>query len=363
MGKTALLVAGGTGGHLFPALALRAGLVERGWTVHMASDSRAGRFMEGVPAEYCHVIAAATFAGRNPVAALNTVATLMRGLIGARRLLKEIRPDVVVGFGGYPTLPPVIAARLGGVAAIVQDQNMVIGRANRLLIRLGAHLATGFENPAGAAAARAVTHVGNPVRPAVIAASEQPYRAPAPGEPFRLLVFGGSQGASVFSDLLPAAVAALSPDLRVRLTIVQQCREEDLARTRVAYGDLGVAAELATFFTDMAERIAAAHLVISRSGASTVSELAVIGRPAILVPYPHALDHDQAENARALCAAGGGWLMAEADLSPEKLAARLAELIGEPAQLAAAAAAARALGTPQAVALLADLVEKAASGR
>jgi len=363
MGKTALLVAGGTGGHLFPALALRAGLMERGWSVHMASDDRAGRFMEGVPAEYCHVIASATLAGRNPLAALKTLATLARGLIAARRLLKEIKPNVVVGFGGYPTLPPVIAARLAGIAAIVQDQNAVIGRANRLLIRLGAHLATGFENPIGSARARVMTHVGNPVRPAVIAASQRPYQAAGGGERFRLLVFGGSQGARAFSDLLPPAIAALAPDLRARVTIVQQCRDEDLARTQAAYDDLGVAAELATFFTDMAERIAAAHLVVSRAGASTVSELAVIGRPAILVPYPHALDHDQAENARALAVAGGGWLMAEADLTPEKLAARLAELIDEPAHLAAAADAARSLGAPQAVARLADLVEKAASGR
>ncbi len=363
MERTALLVAGGTGGHLFPALALRAGLMERGWTIHMASDDRAGRFMEGVPADFCHVVASATFADRNPLAALKTLATLARGLIAARRLLKEIKPDVVVGFGGYPTLPPVIAARLLRISVIVQDQNAVIGRANRLLIRLGAHLATGFENPAGSASARAMTHVGNPLRPAVIAASQRPYQAPTPSEPFRLLVFGGSQGARAFSDLLPPAIAALAPDLRGRLSIVQQCRQEDLARTRSDYDDLGVAAELATFFTDMAERIAAAHLVISRAGASTVSELAVIGRPAILVPYPHALDHDQAENARALCAAGGGWLMAEADLTPQKLAARLAELIEEPAQLVAAAGAARTLGTPQAVARLADLVEKAAKER
>jgi UDP-N-acetylglucosamine--N-acetylmuramyl-(pentapeptide) pyrophosphoryl-undecaprenol N-acetylglucosamine transferase len=360
MKKTALLVAGGTGGHLFPALALRAGLVERGWTVHMASDNRAGRFMEGVPADFCHVIASATLTGGNPVTAVKTMVTLTRGLIAARRLLKEIDPDVVVGFGGYPTLPPVIAARLAGVAAIVQDQNAVIGRANRLLIRLGAHLATGFKNPIGSARARAMTHVGNPVRPAVIAASERPYQAPGESGPFRLLVFGGSQGARAFSDLLPPAVAALSPALRARLSIVQQCREEDLPRTRAAYDNLGIAAELATFFTDMADRIADAHLVVSRAGASTVSELAVIGRPAILVPYPHALDHDQAENARALAATGGGWLMAEADLTPEKLAARFAELMDEPAQLVAAAEAARSLGTPQAVAQLADLVEKAA---
>ncbi len=363
MAKTALLVAGGTGGHLFPALALRAGLVERGWNVHMASDDRAGRFIEGVPAEMCHVIASATLTGGNPVAAVKTMVTLAGGLIAARKLLKTIGPEVVVGFGGYPTLPPVIAARLAGIAAIVQDQNAVIGRANRLLIRLGAHLATGFENPAGSAAARAVTHVGNPVRPAIIAASRQPYQTSGAGEPFRLLVFGGSQGARAFSDLLPPAIGALTPEQRARVRLVQQCREEDLARTRAAYDDLGVDCELATFFTDMAERIAAAQLVVSRSGASTVSELAVIGRPAILVPYPHALDHDQAENARALAEAGGGWLMAEADLTPDILAARIAELMEEPAQLAAAADAAKALGTPEAVARLADLVEKAASGR
>ena len=362
MRKTALLVAGGTGGHLFPALALRAGLVERGWIVHMASDDRAGRFMEGVPSEECHVIASATLAGGNPIAALKTLATLARGLLAARKLLKALKPDIVVGFGGYPTLPPVIAARLGGIASIVQDQNAVIGRANRLLIRLGAHLATGFENPAGSAAARAMTHVGNPVRPAVIAASQRPYQAADAAGPFRLLVFGGSQGARTFSDLLPQAIAALTAQQRARLTIVQQCREEDLARTRAAYGDLGIDNELAVFFTDMAERMAGAHLIVSRSGASTVSELAVIGRPAILVPYPHALDHDQAENARALAAAGGGWLMAEADLTPQILAGRLAGLMDDPAQLCAAAEAARSLGTPQAVARLADLVEKAASG-
>ncbi len=360
MAKTALLVAGGTGGHLFPALAFRDGLMERGWIVHMASDQRAGRFMENVPADFRHIIAAATLAGRNPVTGLKTMVTLARGLIAARRLLKEIKPDVVVGFGGYPTLPPVIAARLAGIAIIVQDQNAVIGRANRLLIRLGAHLATGFEKPSGSGRARFTTHVGNPVRPAVIAASHQPYRAPAPGEAFRLLVFGGSQGARAFSDLVPPAIAALAPDLRARLRIVQQCREEDLARTRAAYDDLGIAAELAMFFTDMAERIGSAHLVISRAGASTLSELAVIGRPAILVPYPHALDRDQAENARALCTAGGGWLMEEADLTPEKLAARLAELMVDPALLARAADAAGTLGAPQAVARLADLVENIA---
>ena len=220
MERTALLVAGGTGGHLFPALALRAGLMERGWTIHMASDDRAGRFMEGVPPDFRHLIASATLAGRNPLAALKTMVMLTRGLIAARRLLNEIKPDVVVGFGGYPTLPPVIAARLSGISVIVQDQNTVLGRANRLLVRLGAHLATGFENPAGSAGARAVTHVGNPVRLAVIAASERPYEAPAANEPFRLLVFGGSQGARAFSDLLPPAIAALSPELRARLRIV-----------------------------------------------------------------------------------------------------------------------------------------------
>lgn len=361
LAKTILLVAGGTGGHLFPALALREALVRRGWTVHVASDARVGRFIEGVPPEETHVVRAATIT-RNPLRAAAAIGELGIGLWEARRLLRRIGPAAIVGFGGYPTVPPLVAARLAGIPAIVHDANAVLGRANRLMLRFGAHLATSFEHPVGAERARAVTQVGNPARAAVLAAAETPYAAPGPDEPLHLLVFGGSQGAQVFSDVVPAAVARLQPELQRRLRIVQQCRPDDLERARSAYGAVGAQAELAPFFADLPQRVARAHLVISRSGASTVSELAVIGRPAILVPYPHALDQDQAANAHKLAEAGGAWVMPQQELTPDKMAERLAALAADPGELQRAAASARAMGRPDAVERLADLVESRAGG-
>lgn len=359
MPDSVLLVAGGTGGHLFPALALREALVRRGWRIHLATDPRVGDYVEGVADADRHVVRSATFGG---AAALpRTLATLTRGLFESRRLLRRLAPRAVVGFGGYPTVPPVVAARLAGLPIIVHEQNAVLGRANRLLVGLGAHLATGFAGPKGGERA-AQTHVGNPVRAAVAALAGTPYAAPADGAAFRLLVFGGSQGARVFSDVLPAAAALLPEAERRRLSLTQQCRPEDMARTEAAYARLAIAAELAPFFRDMPARIAAAHLVVSRAGASTIAEIAVIGRPAVLVPYPHALDHDQAANAAALAAAGGAWLEAEAQFTPERLAARLLELMKVPARLAAAAGAAARTGRADAAERLADLVERLARG-
>jgi UDP-N-acetylglucosamine--N-acetylmuramyl-(pentapeptide) pyrophosphoryl-undecaprenol N-acetylglucosamine transferase len=252
-----------------------------------------------------------------------------------------------------------MAARLAGIPTIVHEQNAVLGRANRLIVQFGALLATGFQRPLGSDRARAVEHVGNPVRKAILT-SVRPYRAPAAGEPFRLLVFGGSQGARVFSGLLPGALTELPDAKRRRVRIVQQSRPEDVPATRAAYAGLDVEAEVEPFFADMGERFAAAHLVICRAGASTVAELAVVGRPAILVPYPHALDHDQAENARSLAEAGGGWLMKEADLTTSALARRLGALMDWPEQLQEAAEAAKAQGRQDAAERLADLVERAA---
>ncbi len=360
MGKTILLVAGGTGGHVFPAMALREALAGRGHDVHIATDRRVGAFVDGIAETHVHTIPSATLSG-HPLKLVPSLWRLATGLMASRALLKRLKPSAVVGFGGYPSVPPIMAARLAGLPAIVHEQNAVLGRANRLLIRFGAKLATGMADPAGGERASTVVHVGNPVRKAVADAGGRPYQAPGPDGAFRLLVFGGSQGARVFSDLVPAAVANLESPLRARLAIVQQAREEDLERTRTAYRDLGVDAELSPFFRDMPERLATAHLVIARAGASTVAELSAVGRPAILVPYPHALDHDQAANAEAFCKAGGGWMYREADLSPEILAERLRELIMSPDQLASAAGAARSQGNVNAVASLADLVEKVAS--
>ena len=359
MAPVALLVAGGTGGHLFPALALREILIRRGWAAHLATDPRVGELIEGVPAAETHLVPSATLAGGSPMAMARSLATLAKGALRSRALLNRVRPAIVVGFGGYPTVPPLLAARLAGIPIIVHEQNAIVGRANRLILRFGASMATGFRNPKGSERAREIVHVGNPVRKAVIA-STKPYSAPAAGEPFRLLVFGGSQGARVFSGLVPGALSMLSEDECRRLRIVQQARPEDLEATSAAYRGIGVAAEVEPFFTDMGERLAAAHLVICRAGASTVAELAVAGRPAILVPYPHALDHDQAENARSLAEAGGAWLMPESELTPATLARRLAGLMGAPQQLREAAEAAKGQGRADAAELLADMVERVA---
>ncbi|MGH6923755.1 MAG: undecaprenyldiphospho-muramoylpentapeptide beta-N-acetylglucosaminyltransferase [Propylenella sp.] len=356
---TALLVAGGTGGHLFPALALREALIRRGWRVHVATDPRVGELISGVPAEETHRIPSATLSGGSPAAMLRSLAELSKGLVQSRKLLRRIKPAIVVGFGGYPTVPPVIAARLAGIPIVVHEQNAVVGRANRLLIRFGATLATGFDKPKGGGRARASVHVGNPVRKAISDAA-RPYKPPGEGESFRLFVFGGSQGAHAFSELVPGALGELPPEKRGRIAVVQQARPEDLAATRDAYRRLGVEALVEPFFGDMGERLAAAHLVICRAGASTVAELAVAGRPAILVPYPHALDHDQAENARVLSEAGGGWLMLQKDITLAVLAKRLAALMDWPEELQRAAEAAKAVGRTDAAERLADLVVRVA---
>jgi len=355
----ALLVAGGTGGHLFPALALREALLRRGWNVHVATDPRVGGLIAGVPPDETHRIPAATVFGGSPVGIAKSVTTMARGLLQSRRLLARLRPGIVVGFGGYPTVPPLLAARLAGTPILIHEQNAVVGRANRLIMRFGATLATGFARPKGSERARRVEHVGNPVRGAILAAAH-PYRASQPGEPFRLLVFGGSQGARVFSGLVPGALTMLRDEERRRIGIVQQARPEDVEATRAAYWAMGLDAEIEPFFTDMGERLASAHLVLCRAGASTVAELAALGRPAILVPYPHALDHDQAENARALAEAGGGWLMREADLTVAALAAQLGELMNAPEKLQEAAEAAKSIGGGDAAGRLADLVERLA---
>ena len=362
MGRRALLVAGGTGGHLFPALALREVLMRRGWVAHIATDPRVGELIEGVPAAELHRIPSATFSLGSPIRALGASFRLLQGVNHSRKLLKRVRPAIVIGFGGYPSVPPAFAARLAGIPIIAHEQNAVVGRANRLMLRLGAILATGFKNPKKANRAARAYYVGNPVRKAIVEAV-RPYELPTMNEPFRLLVFGGSQGAHVFSKLIPAAIGLFPEESRWRVAVVQQVRAEDDRATREAFAKIGVEAEIQPFFSDMAERLAHAHLVICRAGASTIAELAVIGRPAILVPYPHALDHDQAENARVLSDAGGGWLVPEAELTPTVLARRLGDLIEDPDELAVAAEAAHAEGRVDAAEQLADLVEAVAEER
>ena len=358
----ALLSAGGTGGHLFPAEALAHELKARGYGVQLVTDRRAERIAGEFPADQIHVVSSATITSKNPIALMRTGISLFRGLRESGRLLARLRPAVVVGFGGYPTLPPLMAAARGGIPAIIQEQNALMGRANRFLAGRVDRIVGGFLEPGGEFGDKIVT-TGNPVRPDVLKAAETPYDPLAAEGPFRLLVFGGSQGARFFSEVMPAAIDLLPEEMRKRLKLTQQARPEDAEAVKKHYGDAGVDAEISPFFDDMAERMASAHLIISRSGASTVSEIAVIGRPAILMPFPHALDHDQAANAAALEAKGGARVVRQSELTPETLASMLRELVARPEELAAMAANAKATGKPNAARLLADLVEDMAVGR
>jgi UDP-N-acetylglucosamine--N-acetylmuramyl-(pentapeptide) pyrophosphoryl-undecaprenol N-acetylglucosamine transferase len=354
-----LLAAGGTGGHLFPAEALAHALARRGVTVDLATDERAERYGSRFPARDIHVITSETLRARNPLSLARTAALLGVGALQAYRLLGRIKPAAVVGFGGYPTVPPVLAAALRGIPTLIHEQNAVMGRANRLLaprVRAIALSFAGVLDREPKLAAKA-TRTGNPVRPAVIAATA-PYAPPDATGPLRLVAFGGSQGARIMSDIVPPAIERLAPHLRARLAIVQQAREEDLARVTETYARAKVTAEVASFFTDLPARIAASHLVVARSGASTVAELAAIGRPAILVPLPHALDQDQAANAEVLAQAGGAIRLPQEEFTPERLASEIDALASAPQKLVAMAAAARGQGALDAAERLADLVLK-----
>lgn len=351
-----LLAAGGTGGHLFPAEALSHALRAAGLRVALATDARAEIYASQFPAESIHAIPSATPSGRSPLALAGVGWKLIQGLMASRKLIKTLRPALVVGFGGYPTVPPLLAAAMLGVPTLLHEQNAVIGRANRFLSGRVTTIATGFAQVGGlskAAAAKCV-HVGNPVRPAVIAAAARPM--PVFGGRLNLLVFGGSQGARVMSDIVPRAVERLTLEQRLKLSIVQQARGEDEERVRHAYAALGIAAEVAAFFSDLPDRIAQAELVIARAGASTVAELAVIGRASLLVPLPGALDQDQAANARALSSTGGATMILQPDFTPDRLAQELRDALDDPSRLTAMATAARDAGIPDAAARLARLV-------
>jgi len=357
--KLILLAAGGTGGHLFPAQALAVALQKRGVVVDLATDARAAHFE--FPARAVHLIPSATLRGRNPFSVARTGALLTLGAAKAWLLLARIKPAVVVGFGGYPSVPPLMAASWRSVPTVLHEQNCVIGRANSLLASRVTAIATGFRAlKINRHWQSKITFTGNPLRAEVIAAAGAPYAAPDVNGILRVVVFGGSQGARVMAEIVPAAVGLLSAELGMRLSLVQQVRAEDLDAVRSTYKRLGVAAECAPFFSDLPRRLAAAHLVISRSGASTVAELSAIGRPAILVPLPHALDQDQFHNAGALEAVGGAIRIEQRDFTPERIAAEIAGLADDPGRLVTMAQSAKSAGTLDAAERLADLALKVA---
>ncbi|SDO80808.1 UDP-N-acetylglucosamine-N-acetylmuramylpentapeptide N-acetylglucosamine transferase [Filomicrobium insigne] len=360
-----LLAAGGTGGHLFPAYALAQELGRRNIVVDLVTDMRGDRYGTDFPARSIHQISSATLVSKAPTEIARTGWMLSKGIGSALKLLGEISPDVVVGFGGYPAFPPLVAAKLRGVRTMVHEQNAVLGRANRLLARRVDIVATSFERVKYIDERNAdkVRLTGNPVRDQVLQAAERPYWALMAGDVIQVLIFGGSQGARYFSDVLPSALALLPQELRVRLSVVQQAREEDVDRVRAAYQESGIAAEVASFFGALPDLMARSHLVIARAGASTVAEVTVIGRPSILVPLPHAVDNDQLYNATRLVEAGASWCFEQDKLTPEIWAREIGTLIASPTHLVQAANAAKELGRPDAVARLADVVEELAAHR
>jgi len=356
-----VLMAGGTGGHLFPAMALAQELRRRGHVIHLMTDHRVGSYGSDFPAADIHIVPSATPSLSNPLKFVAAGFRILWGTGVAWGKLARIRPDAVIGFGGYPVFPPFLAASLSGIPGILHEQNAVMGRANRALARFARVLALSFAETKFAEASKTEKVVtGNPVRDAVRAVAGTPYPQLGERDGIRLLVFGGSQGARAFADLVPSAIATLPQDLRQRLVVTQQCRAEDLDRVAEAYRQAKVNVELAAFFNDLPVRMANSHLVISRSGASTIAELTVVGRPSILIPLPGAIDADQKNNALFVDRAGGGWIAEQATLSPLSLGTRLASLLGEPSALQGAAIAAKTLGQPAAVERLASLAERVA---
>jgi UDP-N-acetylglucosamine--N-acetylmuramyl-(pentapeptide) pyrophosphoryl-undecaprenol N-acetylglucosamine transferase len=351
-----VLAAGGTGGHLFPAEALAGELAARGMRVHLASDGRADSIREHLAGIETHRVNAGRFDGR-PSQVTRALARLALGSVQARGLLRRLAPAMVIGFGGYPSVPTMLAAISLGLPTLVHEQNAVLGRANRLLAPRARRIATGFPETAGLRLADRVRaiHTGNPVRPAILAFGDAGYTAPQPGRPIELLILGGSQGARVLSEVVPSALGALPQGLRELLRVSQQVRREDLATVAEIYQSVGVAAHLNTFFDDVPERLARAHLAICRAGASTVAELAAVGRPAVLIPYPYATDDHQVANARALAEAGGGWVIPQSGLSSSSLAHHLVCLLNDGTALSAAAQRASAFGRRDATQSLARL--------
>ncbi|TDQ83964.1 UDP-N-acetylglucosamine-N-acetylmuramylpentapeptide N-acetylglucosamine transferase [Dongia mobilis] len=353
-----LLAAGGTGGHMFPAEALAEVLLSRGCKVDLVTDERGQGFGDRLPQVTVHRVAAGGVAGKGIAAKLKNIGRLGLGYLQCRKLIRRLDPAVAVGFGGYPSVPPLLAAQQHQNRTLLHEQNAVAGRANRFLMKHASKVALSFERVkfCEKLPADKVLVTGNPVRPAIAALADRPYRPPEPGGPFHLLVFGGSLGARSFSQHVPASLALMSEDLRRRLRIVQQCRPEDIDAVAATYREAGIEVELKPFFDDMAARLDWAHLVLSRAGASTVAELTAAGRPAIMVPLPHAIDDHQLANARAVEERGGAWVLTEAAFSPSSVAERLTSFSGAPERLAAAAAAARSLGKRDAAARLADAV-------
>ena len=358
-----VLAAGGTGGHMVPAHALAAELRSRGHGVLLITDDRGARFpglFEGVPV---HILPAGRLT-KSPLGMVRGMRSLMAGRREAKRLYRDHRPDAVIGFGGYPAVPALLAASSMRIPTVLHEQNAVLGRANRFLAGDAAAIATAYNE------VDRIKHrfgektvmVGNPVREAIAKLGEAPFPPFDEYAPFKILVTGGSQGATVLSKIVPEGLGMLSSSLRLRLQVMQQCRPDDIDEVRTKYAQLGIPAELMTYIEDMRAKLAEAHLVIARSGASTVSELTAAGRPAILIPYPEATDDHQTANARDIVDAGGARMIHQPLFTPDVLAKQIEVMANDPQALINAASRALSVGKPHAARDLANLVERIANG-
>lgn len=354
-----VLAAGGTGGHLIPAFALAAELQLRSHHVALITDER-GAAIPGKPASLtAHVLPAGRLQGKNPLSWIKGVGAIIEGRRMALRLFESFEPSAVVGFGGYPALPALLAATSAKIPTIIHEQNAVLGRVNRLLARRVDAIATAWHevDRLDDKLAAKVVLVGNPVRKEVLALRDMPFPAFTEEGLLRILVTGGSQGARILSEIVPDGLAMLQPALRSRLQVTQQCRPEDIEAVRDRYAGHDIPAELGTYFEDMAERLADTHLFIGRAGASTIAELTAVGRPAILVPLPIATDDHQAANAREIVAAGGARAIRQHKFTASELAKQIQAMAQHPQTLANAAHASWNCGYPNAAKDLADLVE------
>jgi UDP-N-acetylglucosamine--N-acetylmuramyl-(pentapeptide) pyrophosphoryl-undecaprenol N-acetylglucosamine transferase len=353
-----VLAAGGTGGHMIPAHALAEELMRRGHRVALVTDDRGARIpglFEGVPV---HILPAGRLGG-GPIGWVRAISKIFTGRAMASRLYETFEPSAVIGFGGYPALPALMAAQRDRIPTLIHEQNAVLGRVNRIVSGRVDAIATAYPNVQRLAKSReSKTHlVGNPVRDEVLALRDQPYPELTDEGVFRLLVTGGSQGATILSQVVPEALGLLPEHFRRRLQVTQQCRAEDIESVRARYAALGIAADLATYIPDMPDKLAWTHLVIARAGASTIAELTVAGRPAILIPLPSATDDHQTANALDMARAGGARTIRQRNFTPVELAKQMQKLGLEPAALANAASRAWAVGRPNAASDLADLVE------
>ncbi len=354
-----VLAAGGTGGHMIPAHALAEELTLRGHHVALITDERGARIpglFENVPV---HILPAGRLGG-GPLGWIRAFRNIMAGRAMASRMYETFRPSAVIGFGGYPALPALLAARKDGIATLVHEQNAVLGRVNRMMASRVDAIATAYPqvDRLSAAHQEKVHLVGNPVRDEVLALRDQPYPPLAEDGIFRILVTGGSQGATVLSNVVPDGLGLLPEHFRRRLQVTQQCRAEDIEQVRERYAKLGIPADLATYITDMPERLAWSHLIVARAGASTIAELTAAGRPAILIPLPIATDNHQVANAREMAKAGGARMILQSKFTPVELAKQMQKLGLDPQALANAAERAKSVGRPKATKDLADLVEK-----